>query len=66
MTPAGPRRSGPERAAKRDEMEEVLARLGSATLGECGARPLPPRVHAIWPGCTLAAPSLQRAGTSVP
>ena len=51
-------RSNPERAVKHDDREEVLARLGSATLGECGARLLPPRVHAIWPGCALAAPAV--------
>jgi len=53
-----PRRSDPKRATARDDREEVLARFGSATLGECGARLLPPRVHAIWAGCALAAPAL--------
>ena len=32
--------------------------FGSATLGECGARTLPPRVGPVWPGATLAAPAL--------
>ncbi len=41
-----------------DELASVLGRFGSATLGECGARTLPPRVRPIWPGATLAAPAL--------
>jgi 4-hydroxy-4-methyl-2-oxoglutarate aldolase len=41
-----------------DELAAVLGGFGSATLGESGARTLPPRVRAIWPGATLAAPAL--------
>jgi len=41
-----------------DELAAVLGRFGSATLGECGARALPPRVGPVWPGATLAAPAL--------
>jgi 4-hydroxy-4-methyl-2-oxoglutarate aldolase len=41
-----------------DELAGVLARFGSATLGECGARTLPPRLRPIWPGAALAAPAL--------
>jgi hypothetical protein len=66
MIPAEPSRSNPERAVKHDDREEILARLGSATLGECGARPLPPRVHGIWPGCALAAPALPESHTRDP
>jgi 4-hydroxy-4-methyl-2-oxoglutarate aldolase len=36
---------------------ELLA-LGAATLGESGARLLPPRVRPAWPGARLAAPAL--------
>ena len=41
-----------------DDLAAVLGRFGSATLGECGARTLPPRVGPIWPGAALAAPAL--------
>jgi 4-hydroxy-4-methyl-2-oxoglutarate aldolase len=41
-----------------DELAGVLTRFGSATLGECGARTLPPRLRPIWPGAALAAPAL--------
>ena len=34
-----------------------LAALGAATLGESGARPMAPRVRAVWPGATVAAPA---------
>ena len=34
-----------------------LRTLGAATLGESGARPLPPRIRPVWPGATLAAPA---------
>jgi len=34
-----------------------LARLGAATLGECGARTMPPRIRPVWPGATVAAPA---------
>jgi len=35
----------------------VLASLGAATLGECGARTMPPRVRPVWPGAKVAAPA---------
>jgi 4-hydroxy-4-methyl-2-oxoglutarate aldolase len=35
----------------------ALADLGAATLGECGAFALPPRVKAAWPGAAVAAPA---------
>jgi len=35
----------------------VLAGLGAATLGECGARPMPPRIRPVWQGATVAAPA---------
>ncbi len=38
-------------------MARAFAELGAATLGECGALALPPRVKAAWPGATLAAPA---------
>ncbi|MGH9096123.1 MAG: RraA family protein [Acidimicrobiales bacterium] len=41
-----------------DDLAAVLGRFGSATLGECGALALPPRIGPIWPGATLAAPAL--------
>ena len=40
-----------------DLVRAELAELGAATLGECGARLLPPRIRAAWPGATLAAPA---------
>jgi 4-hydroxy-4-methyl-2-oxoglutarate aldolase len=36
---------------------ERLAFLGAATLGESGARPMAPRIRAVWLGATLAAPA---------
>jgi len=36
---------------------EALGALGSATLGESGARTLPPRIRPAWPGAALAAPA---------
>jgi 4-hydroxy-4-methyl-2-oxoglutarate aldolase len=39
------------------EIAARLLELGSATLGESGAAPLPPRIRAIWPGARLAAPA---------
>ncbi len=39
------------------ELSVVLAGLGAATLGECGARPMPPRVRPVWAGAALAAPA---------
>jgi 4-hydroxy-4-methyl-2-oxoglutarate aldolase len=38
-------------------MAGVFAELGAATLGECGAFALPPRVKAAWSGAVLAAPA---------
>ncbi len=35
-----------------------LATLGAATLGESGARTMPPRLRAVWPGAALAAPAV--------
>jgi 4-hydroxy-4-methyl-2-oxoglutarate aldolase len=40
------------------EMAAALLALGAATLGESGARLLPPRVRPAWPGARLAAPAL--------
>ncbi len=34
-----------------------LLSMGSATLGESGARPMHPRVKPVWPGARLAAPA---------
>jgi 4-hydroxy-4-methyl-2-oxoglutarate aldolase len=34
-----------------------LLKLGSATLGESGGRPMHPRIKAAWPGALLAAPA---------
>jgi 4-hydroxy-4-methyl-2-oxoglutarate aldolase len=34
-----------------------LAALGAATLGESGARPMSPRIRAVWPGATVVAPA---------
>ena len=39
-------------------MAEELRGLGSATLAESGARHLPPRFRAVWPGAALAAPAV--------
>jgi 4-hydroxy-4-methyl-2-oxoglutarate aldolase len=36
---------------------ERLLALGSATLGESGALPCPPRLRAVWRGARLAAPA---------
>jgi 4-hydroxy-4-methyl-2-oxoglutarate aldolase len=38
-------------------MAGAFAELGAATLGECGALAMPPRVKAAWPGAILAAPA---------
>jgi 4-hydroxy-4-methyl-2-oxoglutarate aldolase len=35
----------------------VLAALGAATLGESGARTMPPRIRPVWPGATVAGPA---------
>jgi 4-hydroxy-4-methyl-2-oxoglutarate aldolase len=39
------------------DIAERLAVLGSATMGESGARPMVPRIRAVWPGATVAAPA---------
>jgi 4-hydroxy-4-methyl-2-oxoglutarate aldolase len=36
----------------------ALLGLGSATLGESGARTMHPRIRPIWPGAALAAPAI--------
>lgn len=36
--------------------DDLLA-LGAATLGECGARRMAPRIRPIWPGAALAGPA---------
>lgn len=40
-----------------DDHAAALLELGTATLGESGATPLPARIGAIWPGARLAAPA---------
>jgi 4-hydroxy-4-methyl-2-oxoglutarate aldolase len=35
-----------------------LRALGSATVGECGARPMHPRLKPVWAGASLAGPAL--------
>jgi 4-hydroxy-4-methyl-2-oxoglutarate aldolase len=40
------------------EVAGALLALGSATLGESGAKTMHPRVRPIWPGATLAAPAV--------
>jgi len=40
-----------------DETAAALLALGSATLGESGGHPMHPRIRAVWPGATLAAPA---------
>jgi 4-hydroxy-4-methyl-2-oxoglutarate aldolase len=39
------------------ETAAALRELGSATLGESGARPMPARVKPVWAGAVLAAPA---------
>ncbi|MBV8462384.1 MAG: hypothetical protein JO368_03765 [Acidimicrobiales bacterium] len=39
-------------------LADAFRELGSATLGESGGRPFPPRVRAAWPGAVLAAPAV--------
>ncbi len=41
----------------RNDLAEELERLGAATLGECGALRLPPRMRPAWRGAHLAAPA---------
>src|SRR5580700_10782311 len=40
-----------------EETAATLRELGAATLGESGARTMPPRIRPVWPGATLAAPA---------
>jgi 4-hydroxy-4-methyl-2-oxoglutarate aldolase len=39
------------------ETAGALAELGAATLGECGALTMPPRLRPAWPGAAVAAPA---------
>ena len=41
-----------------DEQRDEILRLGAATLGETGGRPMQARMHAAWPGATVAGPVL--------
>jgi 4-hydroxy-4-methyl-2-oxoglutarate aldolase len=40
------------------EILQALSELGTATLGESGARAMRARVQAVWPGARLVAPAL--------
>lgn len=40
-----------------DDLAAALAALGSATLGESGARPMAGRIRPVWTGARLAAPA---------
>ena len=40
------------------EILQALSDLGSATLGESGARAMRARIQAVWPGARLVAPAL--------
>ena len=40
------------------ELAAALLELGSATLGESGARTMRPRLRPMWPGAALAAPAV--------
>jgi 4-hydroxy-4-methyl-2-oxoglutarate aldolase len=40
------------------DVAAALLELGSATLGESGARTMRPRVRPMWPGAALAAPAV--------
>lgn len=40
------------------DLAAALLELGSATLGESGARTMRPRLRPMWPGATLAAPAV--------
>jgi 4-hydroxy-4-methyl-2-oxoglutarate aldolase len=40
-----------------DDLAGTLLGLGSATLGECGARPMRARIKPAWTGARLAAPA---------
>jgi 4-hydroxy-4-methyl-2-oxoglutarate aldolase len=39
------------------DLSEDLLTAGSATLSECGALPMHPRIKPVWPGARLAAPA---------
>lgn len=41
-----------------DRVAAELCALGSATLGESGARPMHPRIKPVWSGAALAGPAL--------
>jgi 4-hydroxy-4-methyl-2-oxoglutarate aldolase len=41
-----------------DEQRDEILRLGAATLGETGGRPMQARMHAAWPGAAVAGPVL--------
>jgi 4-hydroxy-4-methyl-2-oxoglutarate aldolase len=58
MSEERPDAGSPTEMLAADDLAVVLGRFGSATLGESGARTLPPRVRPIWPGAALAAPAL--------
>jgi 4-hydroxy-4-methyl-2-oxoglutarate aldolase len=40
-----------------DDYADAFAQLGAATLGESGARPMAPRMRAVWPGARVSAPA---------
>jgi len=40
-----------------DDRANILGALGAATLGECGARTMPPRIRPVWTGAVVAAPA---------
>lgn len=44
--------------AAADEVADELRALGSATLGECGAGAMAPRIKPVWPGAAVAGPAL--------
>ncbi len=41
-----------------DGVATELRALGAATLGECGARTMLPRIKPVWPGAAVAGPAL--------
>jgi 4-hydroxy-4-methyl-2-oxoglutarate aldolase len=40
-----------------ESLTSIFSELGAATLGECGALTMVPRLRAAWPGARLAAPA---------
>lgn len=46
------------------EVTHALSELGTATLGESGARAMRARIRAVWPGARLAAPAFPVRCTS--